>query len=290
MRAVNKYEPFSVLMTVYGKDDPGFFRAALDSVVQQSVPPSQIVLVVDGPVPAELQTAIDETVGIYQSIDLLPLAKNLGSGLASQAGLALCRHELVARMDADDLSVPDRFERQLAYHQSHPQVDAWGGLIAEFATDPNDVLNVRTVAYEPREVARAARRRSPINNTTAMFKKSSVLKAGDYLDLRWFEDYYLWARMLAVGCSLANLPEVFVKVRIGSGMIGRRGGMAYFRNEKTLMQYMYKKGLISGGEYLRNLGERFFVHVAAPEKLRAFIYQRGMRKRIAGSAGTKDGE
>ncbi len=169
-------------------------------------------------------------------------------------------------------------EKQLNYFKNNPETSVCGGLISEFETDPSIRMSVRDVPLDHQGIIKRIKRKNPLNNTTTMFKKSEVERVGGYKDLLWFEDYYLWVRMALKGCVFGNLPDILVKVRVGNGMYSRRSGPAYYANEKRLMQYMYKNGLINTLEYKRNCTERYLGHVVFNAKMRELLYKKVLRR------------
>ena len=278
---------FSVTMSVYGRDDPRFFDCALKSVVGQTLPPTQIVLVVDGPIPDELQKVIDgykeKLAPTETEFKVVYLAENRGLGNARRVSLENCSCEYIAVMDADDISAADRFEKQVGYLESHPEAAVVGGQIREFisADDPEDTSNtagVRIVPETNEQIRAYMRRRCPLNHVTVMFRHSAVKAAGDYLDWYCNEDYYLWIRMALKGCVFSNLPDTLVNVRVGRDMYERRGGVRYFRSEEGIQRLMLKNGLIGLPDYLYNCAVRLVVQVLLPNKVRGWLYRRFARE------------
>lgn len=267
---------FSVSMCVYGGDDPSFFKAAVDSVIDQTVMPDEIVLVVDGPVPEELNSVIQE----YEELKffkVIRLEKNLGHGDARRKSLENCTYELVALMDADDISRPDRFEKQLAAFERMPEASIVGGNIAEFIGDEGNVVGRRIVPAEHNEIVEYMKKRCPFNQMTVMFRKSEVEAAGGYLDWYCDEDYYLWLRMFLNGAKFANLEDILVNVRVGEEMYKRRGGIKYFKSEAKLQKFMFRQGIIGVGTYVMNVAKRLILQVLMPNSLRGYIFKRFAR-------------
>lgn len=268
---------FSVLMSVYAKDRPAWVRQALDSVLSNTVKPTEVVTVIDGPIPAGLRSVLEEFVRKYPQIKLCPLAKNGGLGPALAYGLQQCSYELIARMDADDISLPDRFEKQLAYFSSHPGIAVLGGQIQEIDGDSLEPVAIRTVPQSDAEIKQFLRMRSPFNHMTVMFNKSAVLAVGNYTPFHLMEDYYLWARLAAKGYTLANLPDVLLNVRVDSAMYGRRGGWKYFKSNFAMSEKLHELGLISFPIYAFNTCIRFCVQVLMPNHIRGCFYKQVLR-------------
>ena len=197
---------FSVLMAVYGKDNPHFFAQAIQSLVDQTLTPNEIVLVQDGPLTVELENVVDQYKGLLgNQFNVIALSKNVGLGLALQEGLLHCSHELVARMDSDDLSKPTRFEKQVEVMMNDPSLSVLGTWLEEFEIEPLGDLKLKKVPVGGRSLEKYSRKRNPLNHPTVMFRKSAILKAGNYLDAPYFEDYHLWARLLLQGSKIQNL-------------------------------------------------------------------------------------
>jgi glycosyltransferase involved in cell wall biosynthesis len=267
-------------MAVYYGDDPEFVRSALDSVLEQTVPPQEIVIVADGPLPTALSTVLSEATSAHpKTVRVESLETNQGLGMALQIGVEACSHDLVARMDADDIALPDRFEKQLDYLAANPQVDVLGGYVAEFETDPESVESVRTVPTDPDTARSRAPFRCPLNHPTVMFRREAVLEAGNYSSLRSMQDYELWVRMVTQGYTIDNLPEVLVHCRTGEELYTRRGGLSYARIEVGLQRQFLQMGAISVPEFVFNICTRIPVRIA-PRRVRGFVYQRLLRNEV----------
>lgn len=268
---------FSVCMSVYHGDNAAFFREALESLFTQSRKPDEVVLVVDGPVTNEIDGVIEEYSHKDTPLVFIRLEKNSGHAIARQTGLDAARYEYTAIMDSDDIAVSDRFEKQMAYIEQHPEVDVVGGQINEFIGEPSNVVGSRIVPFDDTEIKAYLKSRCPMNLVTVMLKKESVQKAGGYIDWYCEEDYYLWVRMVEQGMKFANLPDNLVNVRVGEEMYQRRGGMRYFKSEARLQRYMRNKGIITNPQFIYNVVIRFVLQVIMPNRLRGWIFRRFAR-------------
>ena len=268
---------FSVLMSVYAKDNPDWVAQALESVLSNTVCPAEVVVVQDGPVPQAISRVLAEYIGQYPQIKLVPLERNMGLGLALQKGLEACSYELVARMDADDISLPDRFEKQLARFAQEPNLAVLGGAIEEIDGDSLQPVALRRVPCSDAECKKFLKTRCPFNHMTVMFKKSLILQAGSYQPFHLMEDYYLWARCAAKGYILGNLADIVLRARVNAAMYGRRGGWKYFKSNMALSGQLRRLGLIGWGTYLFNLSVRFCVQVLMPNFLREVFYKKALR-------------
>jgi glycosyltransferase involved in cell wall biosynthesis len=275
---MNDYR-FSVSMCVYGKDNPEWFKTAVDSILNQTLKPDEVVLVVDGPVPEELDKVISE----YEKNTLfkvIRLEENQGHGNARRIGLSNCTFDLVALMDADDISVPNRFEKQIKVFKSVNDLDIVGGIITEFIGDPNNIVGHRVVPNVNKDIREFIKKRCPMNQMTVMLKKSSVERVGGYIDWYCEEDYYLWIRMYLAGMKFANVPDVLVNVRVGKDMYKRRGGLKYFISEAKLQKFMLKNKIISLPLYVSNVFKRLIVQLLMPSWLRGWVFQKFARERV----------
>jgi len=272
-----EYNGFSILMSVYAKDNPAWVAQALDSVLANTRVPAEVVVVIDGPIPDELKAILDMYAQKYPSVKLCPLAKNGGLGAALAYGLTQCSHELVARMDADDIALPDRFEKQLSYFEKHPETDVLGGYIQEVEGETLTPVAVRQVPQTDAQIKQFLKTRTPFNHVTVMFKKGVVLAVGNYQSFYFMEDYYLWARLAAKNAVFANLSEVLLNVRVNAAMYGRRGGWKYFKSNLAISRALRELGLISLPTHLFNTAVRFGVQVLMPNTVRAFFYKKVLR-------------
>lgn len=272
-------ENYSVLMAVYHKDKAEHLRVAIESMLGQSVPPADFVLVCDGHLTQELDAMVRAFEAEYPALfQILRLAENRGLGAALRTGLPYCKFELVARMDADDIALPDRMEKQLAAMVACPRLSALGGQIGEFDEDPERVIAYRLVPTEEEKLREFLKYRSPMNHVTVVFRKSHVLRAGSYPDVPGFEDYCLWTRLIAAGGQLRNLPDVCCKVRVNDAMYARRGGMGYFRSTLRLERLLLETRNIYPVQFCKNLAVRFFATLLIPAKIRKGLFLRLLRK------------
>lgn len=272
---------FSVLMSVYYKENPSWFKTALDSVINQTLQPNEIVLIEDGKLTDELYKVIEEYKNQYSNLfKIIPLEKNSGLGEALRIGVLNCSNELIARMDTDDIAKNDRFKKQIQFFQEHPNVDLVGSWISEFEDEPDKIISYRQLPIEHQEIYKFGQFRCPVNHMTVMYRKDTVLKAGNYQTFKNIEDYYLWGRMLKQGAVFANIPECLVNVRAGNSMLKRRANLTYFFNsEFPLHTELYRMGFINLKQYLRNISSKFLLR-AIPQWAMAIIYRKFLRKEV----------
>ncbi|MGZ4490225.1 MAG: glycosyltransferase [Nocardioidaceae bacterium] len=265
-------QPFSLLISTYAGDSPEFLREAFASSVQeQTRRPDEVVLVQDGPVPEELAAAIVDLAATSPvPVKHVPIEENLGLGPALDLGLETCTHEIVARMDADDISRPDRFERQLPVVEAG--ADIVGSGLYEFDASVDEVVGRRTPPTDPAEIRRVIRFRDPFNHPTVVYRKSAVRAAGGYTDMALMEDYLLFTRMVEAGARPANLPDPLVYYRVGAGAYARRGGGRLLRSELALQRRFRSLGITTRRQYLRNVLVRGGYRLV-PEALRRTAYR-----------------
>lgn len=273
---MKKAEKFSVLMSVYSKEKSEFFDAALKSVLTQTVMPNEIVICEDGPISEDLKNVIKKYKTKYPKIVRnISYPKNRGLGLTLHDGVLECKNEIIFRMDTDDISVNNRFEKQLDT-LFKTNTDIIGSNIEEYDEDMNIHTGDRIVPEKDSEVKVFLKKRNPMNHQTVCFKKSKVLEAGNYKDMKGFEDYYLWARMAKNGCIFTNLQEKLVKVRGGDSMAKRRGGKGYFSFIVAFEKAMLEMGIISKSDYVKNLLIRTTV-ASLPNYMRSALYSKKLR-------------
>lgn len=261
----------SVLMSLYAKESPAYLIQALVSLVESTVAPDEVVMVLDGPI----GDALAEVLARYREklpLREVPLPHNVGLGPALNAGLAACSNEWVARFDTDDINEPDRFSKQLVFIEAHPDVDIIGGAIAEFDIDPMKPTAVRKVPERHEGIVQFAHKRNPFNHMTVMYRKSVVQACGGYRNEHLYEDYALWVRMLQAGSHAANLPDCLVRARTGRGMLARRGGVKYAINEVRTQRTFLRQGFISRSRFLLNVVERVPVRLC-PAWVRGAAYR-----------------
>lgn len=231
---------FSVLMSLYVKENPQFLRDALQSLADQTRPADEIVLVFDGKITPELEQEVQNFTGILPLV-IVRLEQNQGLGKALNYGLTQCSYEWVFRMDTDDICVSERFEKQVDFIEKNPDTVIFGGQIAEFGSNINDIVSYRRVPTGNDAIRQFTQQRCPFNHMTVAYQKSAVLDVGGYEDLQ--EDYYLWIKLVALGKKVANLSEVLVYARVGNGMVGRRRGLPQAKAEWRLFKLKYRLGL-----------------------------------------------
>lgn len=266
----------SVLMSVYKNEKVSYFKEAMDSILNQTRLPEEIVLMEDGPLPDELEDCIKQYEAKHDILKVYRLKQNVQLGRALRKGAEICRYDLIARMDTDDISVPDRLETEYQYMTAHPETAVVAGWIEEF-DDEASYLTIKKMPEENAAIQRYGRYRSPLNHVTVMIRRSDLMECGNYQHFPNLEDYHLWSRMMAAGKVFYCVPNVLVRVRTNTSMYDRRGGFSYFRRYLKLRKMQKDLGLLHGLEYIWSIiGTAGMTLV--PSGVRAFLY-RGILRR-----------
>ena len=267
---------FSVLMPVYSKENPDYFRLALDSIWHdQTLKPNEIVIVKDGPLTNALDLVLNEFSEIAP-VKIVALEHNVGIGKALRAGVLKCSYEYIARMDSDDIAFPERLEKQILYLKQHPEVGILSSWISEFMDDITNIVSTRKVPEKHKEIINQLKARCPINHPTVVFKKEAVISSGNYKPYFLKEDIYLWLRLYSNDVIFANINESLLYFRISKDTYKRRGGIKYAISEFNILRYRYKINLINGFELLYYTAIIIPIRLA-PTAVRAFIYTKLLR-------------
>lgn len=275
---LKKYENYSVLMSVYYKEKPEYLRKSIMSMMNQTVPTDDFVLVCDGSLTPELDEIIDEMKNKYGDvIHIVRFEKNGGLGHALQVGVKECRNELIARMDSDDISRPFRCEEELKVFKNHPELSIVGSVVEEFSTTPDVVEAKRIVPETNEKIVDFSKTRNPFNHPSVMFRKKDVLKAGNYSVVRYMQDYYLWIDMLVAGMKGYNIQKPLVLMRADSNLFKRRSGKLYAEIQVNLFKKMRDVGYITYLQYLKSVVIRV-CSASAPNFIRQFVFKRVLRK------------
>lgn len=265
---------FSVLMSVYCKENSDFFNRCMQSIwTEQRRKPNEIVLVRDGPLTLLLDEAIDSWQDeLGDVLCQVSIKKNRGLGNALKLGLEKCSYEFVARMDTDDISLPERFEKQMRFFDNNSDIDVVGSWVSEFEGSESNVYAYRRLPTSSDELFKFAKNRCPLNHVTVMFKKSKVMLVGNYGNQYFSQDYFLWSKLLMNGSKFANIPEVLVNVRAGIDMIRRRGGVKYALTEYKIQKEFLDTSFITYAQFFKNIFIRVPVRLL-PQTFRILAYK-----------------
>ena len=268
---------FSVLISIYHKENPAWFREALDSVFAQTILPNEIVLVEDGPLTSELYAVIDEYSARYPVFKIVKNETNLGLGLALRKGATECSNEIIARMDTDDIIPAERFEKELeVINKGYDVVSCWS-LLFEGTLD--NVIAVKKRPSEHDDLVKIAHKRSPICHAGAMIRKTALMKAGNYEDCHYYEDYQLWVRMILSGAKFYSIPEVLYYIRTYQDLVARKGGWSYVKHELEVFRSFKELGFYTNWDYIRNSAIRISVRMT-PQCIRGALLKRVWNHRL----------
>lgn len=267
---------FSVLMSVYKKENPNYLAQALESMKEQTLQPTEIVMVKDGMLTQELEAVLAEYQKKLPQLRTYQFEKNVQLGRALAKGVKLCRYELIARMDTDDIAVPERFAHQYQYMLAHKETAVCGGWLQDF-DDTGKFYKIKKLPEWHADLVEYNKYRNPLNHMTVMFRKSVIMDAGNYQHFPFLEDYELWNRVLAKGGILHNLQETLVYMRTNDGFYKRRGGAAYFRQYVKFRKKQKALGLLRQGEFVRTMLYTAY-KTLQPAWYRKFLYRRVLRK------------
>ena len=260
---------FSVIMPIYENDNLDFFKDAYESILNQSVIPNEIIIIVDGPIGSQHKFFLDE-ISKYSYVRVLYLEKNHGPGFSRAFGIKNSSHDIIALMDADDISVNDRFEKQLNYMRDE-KLDIVGGWIEEFSKIPGDLNIIRKVPSLHNDIFKHGKWRMPVNNVTLMFRKQSYYDVGGYTHQRRNEDWSLIVRLLANKKIFYNIPDILVHARAGTDMVTRRRKFDHFFNGLKIFFLMHKTGYVNSFVMLANLFVRILLRIL-PQFVTTLIY------------------
>lgn len=263
---------FSVLLSIYKKEQPDYLEEALNSIFNQTVKSDDIVLIEDGQLTRELENVIKKFERIHPELHVIRYKQNRGLGYALNDGLKYCSHELVARADTDDINHTNRFARQLAFMVGHPEIDVVSAWIDEFTTSPKEVISTRKLPENRNAIFSYGKRRCPINHPVVMYRKTAVESVGGYQTDLFPEDYFLWMKMLKAGCKFYNIQESLLSFRYNPNTIKRRGGWKYAIDEAKTQWRAYRQlHYLSFADFCINVSVRFTTRII-PSKLRQLVY------------------
>jgi len=261
--------PFSVLLSTYYKENPEYLKAALESIWDnQTLKPDEIVIVKDGPLTKELDFIIDSFCK-KAPVNIVTLEKNMGLGIALSKGVEACSNDIIARMDSDDISFPDRFEKQIPLMQKNfDVVSAW---VIFFENSIRDNTLTKKIPEKHEEIIKLAKKRCPVSHACSIIRKSKVLEAGNYRHYPLYEDYDLWVRMILNNAKFYGLQDFIYWVRIYDAQFERRGGFNYLKTELKAHYEFKRIGFLNFYEFIRNIMVRVFVRLI-PSGFRRLIY------------------
>lgn len=275
-------EKYSVLMSVYYQEKPEYLRLAIQSMIDQTVKADEFIIVKDGPLTHELDSVIGEYVENNPELfKIIANPTNLGLGPALRKGVIASRNELIARMDSDDYVVPDRCEKQLKLFERDSDLGMVGSYEAEFIEKIDNVVSIHKVPETSHDIYLFMRRRCAVLHPTVIFKKSEVIRAGNYQETSIYavyEDYDLFARMIfdaKVKCY--NIQEILYYIRTSEDFYERRGGIKYANTVLRFKWHLFREGHMSFLDFcISGIGQAIVCVI--PNKARKMFYMKLLRK------------
>lgn len=266
---------FSVLMSVYMKEKPQYLKQAIDSVLNSSLQPTEILIIEDGKLTKELYDVLES----YPVLRRIKFSKNMGLGKALDIGVEEAKTNLIARMDTDDICKTDRFELQIEKFVKNKDLVLVGSDIAEFDQDYTKINQIKKMPEYGRDIMKYAELRNPFNHPTVMFRKDAIQKVGSYKAMPYFEDYYLWLRIIKryPEKSYENISEPLVLMRTDENLYKRRGGLKYIKHIIYFRKTCVKENLLNVHKAIYSSVASVVVSIF-PNNLRKKIYVRILRK------------
>ncbi|MCR4660682.1 MAG: glycosyltransferase [Clostridia bacterium] len=272
-----EFPGFSVLLSLYIKENPDYFKASIDSILKQTLLPNEIVIVLDGPITEELNNILEEYCK-NPIFKVIRLENNVGLGLALKTGVENCSYDIIARMDTDDICREDRFEKQIAFLVNN-RYDAIGSNTAEFMDSLDNIIDTRIMPETSEQIKDYSRERNPFVHPSVVFYKSAVLEVGNYRSKYLCEDYDLWTRLIENGFKLYNIQENLVYMRISKDFYKRRGGLKYCKHLVDFKKELYKRNYMTRKQYLKTKTATI-VSSIIPTALRKRIYTHFLRNKV----------
>lgn len=278
MNKIN-YPAYSVLMSVYYKEKAEWLKVAINSMINQTVPPNEILLIQDGPITKELDKVINEYILNYPEIfKTISLSKNIGLGLALKKGIEECTYEYIARMDTDDYSFPDRIKKQFDV-MFLQEVSLIGSNVIEFDKSYTSPISIRVLPEKHEDIIKFSKKRTPIAHPSVLFKKSDVINCGNYADSYLTEDYDIFIKLLRYGIRSYNIQEPLVAMRIGKEFYYRRGGLLYLVNILKFNTLQFKNKWFNIFDFIIRSFSNIIVCLV-PNIIRDYIYRVFLRRGI----------
>ena len=270
---------YSVLMSVYYKDNKDWLIESIESMMNQTIKTNDFVIVKDGKLNEELNFVISEYCKKYSDIfNIIELSENIGLGPALAIGVKQCKNEYIARMDSDDISRKDRIEKELKIIQEY-NLDMVGSNIAEFTGDIKNIRAYRVLPEKHNEIIKFAKKRNPFGHPSMLLRKSKILEAGNYRTYYLCEDYDMWIRLFNVNAKAYNIQENLVYMRVSDDFYKRRGGIKYLKSILKFKTEQVKNGFFSKKDYIIS-SSASIITCLMPNFIREIIYKKILRKKV----------
>lgn len=269
---------YSILTTLYKNDKPEQLKESIESMLAQTVLTNDYVIVADGPLTKELDDVLASYEASYDFFHIVRLPENVGLGQALREGLTHCKNDLVARLDADDLSMPNRCELQLALFEKEDDLVIVGSDMYEFADDPNVIVDLKTMPSTPEQIYKYGKRRNSFNHSSVMYRKSIIEKHGSYSSMRRSQDLELFSKILHSGCKCRNISEPLIKFRCGDTRVQRKKKWSNVKSDLKIFNQNRKMGYAGPLDYAYVLVTQIVFYLL-PAKIAGFLYMKLFRKK-----------
>ena len=274
----------SVLLSVYKNEKPDFLARALTSIWDnQTLKPDEIIVVEDGPIPDSLEDIVLSSKSKVQgeghaTFTIVKLPKNGGLTKALNEGLKHVKGDLIARMDSDDISAPQRFEIQEAFLEEHPEIDILGGSLQEF-DETNECLNIRHYPISHEAVCKYIVKACPLAHPSVMMRKRIFDKGLGYDErYRMSQDIKLWFDAILAGYRIGNIPEVLLYFRRDGDVFKRRSRAKAWNEFKIYMNGIYRMKGVFSLSYVYPIARYCFRNL--PPSVVKWFYESKMRKKV----------
>lgn len=230
---------FSVILPIYIKVDFYTFQKSFNSIINQTLKPDEILIIFDGPIKKKIDIFLKIQKKKYSFIRIINFKKNYGLGHVLNYAVKKCNYEYIARCDADDISKKNRFKKQIKFLIRYPKVDVLGTNIIELFN--NKFYSKKKMPCNHDNIIKQLNFRNPINHSSVIFKKKKLVQSGNYKEMFYFEDYYMWFRMVKKGCYFKNMSEYLVYMNVDENFYNRRTGLKYFKYYLVFLKRLYKE-------------------------------------------------
>ena len=266
---------FSIILPIYKKNKISEVVNCLNSVVNKSLLPNEIVIIYDGFVNSSIKDIVNNKLFFFNK-KIVHNSTNIGLGLTLKKGVMNCSNDLIIRVDADDVNNKNRFYELIKAAKKNKKADIIGSYLLE---KNNNNYYLKKVPISLSEVKRLIFYRNPLNHNTILLKKRSIIKVGSYRDIRFFEDYYLWLKIIKNNGKIINLNKVLVCSKQDKAFLERRSGYKYLKYFLNFLKIIYRERLINITNYVLYIAIRSPI-IISPLLFKRLFYQVFLRKKI----------
>ena len=282
------YERYSAVVPVYYKESPRNLNNSISSIYAQSIPPSETILVCDGPLTVELDSAIEKLTATYGSLRVLRLEENKGAAVANERGVALCQNDLIEKLGSDDICCPMRAEVLLKEFERNPSLAVVGGYMQAYRVTPGDCDEIREVPTDPMEIIKYARRRSPFDDATVIVRKSAIESVGGYdPNMVRAQDYDLYSRILQAGYPVKNIGVVLTYFQEDEDAFLRRKTLKHTRCFIRARWRILRRGGSGIFDFLVPCASQILI-MLLPNPFLISFYKRFLRKKEKAETGESE--